>query len=64
MKTEVIQYQALADSMKPLGERKQDKGNDTFDFSDWWKSYCLQQPAFSYVLRAVLSNEITQLFPA
>ena len=62
MKTEVIQYQALADSMKPLGERKQYKGNDTFDFSDWWKSYCLQQPAFSYVLRAVLSIEITQLF--
>jgi hypothetical protein len=50
--------------MKPLGERKKDKGKDTFDFSDWWKSYCLQQPAFSYVLRAVLSIEITQLFPA
>jgi hypothetical protein len=32
-------------------ERKDIKGNDTFDISDWWKL-----PAFTYVLRAVLTS--------
>jgi hypothetical protein len=36
MKTEVITYQTLADSIKPLVERKDGKGKDTFDMSDWW----------------------------
>ena len=36
MKTEVTTYQTPADSIKPLVERKDDKGQDTFDISDWW----------------------------
>lgn len=56
MKTEVITYQALADSIKPFVERKDDKGQDTFDMSDWWKANCAKLPAFTYVLRAVLTN--------
>ena len=38
MKTEVIKYQALAGSIKSFEERKDSKGKDTFDLSDWWKS--------------------------
>ena len=38
MKTEVIKYQAFAGSIKSFEERKDSKGKDTFDLSDWWKS--------------------------
>ena len=37
MKTEVMKYQALADSIKSLEERKDSKGKDTFDLCDLWK---------------------------
>ena len=56
MKTEVITYQTPVDSIKSLVERKDDKGQDTFDISDWWKTNCAILPAFTYVLRAVLTN--------
>jgi hypothetical protein len=56
MKTKVITYQTLADSITPLVERKDGKGKDTFDMSDWWKANCAKLPAFTYVLRAVLTN--------
>ena len=56
MKTEVITYQTLTDSIKSLVERKDDKGQDTFDISDWWKTNCAKLPAFTYVLCAVLTN--------
>jgi len=56
MKTEVMTDQTLADSIKPLMNRKDNKGKDTFDMSDWWKAFCAKLPAFTYVLRAVLTN--------
>ena len=56
MKTEVIKYQTLVDSIKSHVERKDVKGNDTFDISDWWKANCTMLPAFTYVFRAVLTN--------
>jgi hypothetical protein len=56
MKTEVITYQTLADSIKPLVDRKDGKGKDTFGMCDWWKSNCAKLPAFTYALRAVLTN--------
>ena len=56
MKTEVIKYQALVGSIKSFEERKDSKGKDTFDLSDWWKSNCATLPGFAYVLRAVLTN--------
>jgi hypothetical protein len=56
MKTEVMKYQALADSIKSLEERKDSKGKDTFELSDWWKSNCATPPGFVYVLRAVRTN--------
>jgi hypothetical protein len=56
MKTEVMKYQALAGSIKSFEERKDRKGQDTFDLSDWWKSNSARLPGFEYVLRAVLTN--------
>ena len=56
MKTEVMKYQALAVSIKSFEERKDSKGKDKFDLSDWWKSNCETLPGFAYVLRAVLTN--------
>ena len=53
MKTEVITYQTPVDSIKSLVERKDDKGQDTFDISDWWKTNCSKLPAFTYVFRAM-----------
>jgi hypothetical protein len=52
-KPEFTKYQALADSIKSFEERKDSKGKDSFDLSDWWKSNCATLPAFAYVLRAV-----------
>jgi len=52
-----MKYQALADSIKSFEERKDSKGEDSFDLSDWWKSNCATLPAFGYELRrAVLTN--------
>ena len=56
MKTEVMKYQALAGSIKSFEERKDSKGKDTFDLSDWWKSNCATLSGFAYVLSAVLTN--------
>ena len=56
MKTEVMKYQALAGSIKSFEERKDSKGKDTFDLSDWWKSNSVRLQGFAYVLRAVLTN--------
>jgi hypothetical protein len=55
-KTEVMKYQTLAGSIQSFEERKDSKGKDTFDLSDWWKSNCTTLPGFTYVLRAVLTN--------
>ena len=59
MKTEVMKYQTLADSIKSFEERKDSKGKDTFDLSDWWKSNCATLPGFTSVLRAVLTNSLS-----
>ncbi len=43
MKTEVMKYQALAGSIESFEERKDSKGKDTFDLSDWWGSQTVQR---------------------
>ena len=53
MKIEFMWYQTLTDSIKSFEERKDNKGKDTFDLSDWWKSNCTTIPGFVYVLRTV-----------
>jgi hypothetical protein len=56
MKNEVITYQTPPDSIKSLVERKDDKGQDTFDISDWWKTNCPKISAVTYVFRALITN--------
>jgi hypothetical protein len=53
MKTDVMKYQALVDSIKSFEERKDIKEKDTFDISDWWKSNYVTLPA---LFRAVLTD--------
>ena len=56
MKTEFLKYQTLPDSIKSFEERKDNTGKETLDLSDRWKSNCATLPAFTYVLRAMLTN--------
>ena len=49
MKTEVMMYQALVDSIKSFEERKDNNGKDTFVLSDWWKANGATLPGFTYV---------------
>ena len=56
MKSEIIKYQALVKSIKPLDQRKDAKGKDTFVLSDWWRCNSGELPHFAFVLRAVLTN--------
>ena len=72
MKTEVITYQTLADSIKPLVERKDDKGQDNFDISDSVQNYqysrtccvhcSLTHPTVSH-LRVSLASSIQLSMP-
>ena len=56
MKTEVMKYQTLPDSIKSFEDRTDNQGKDTFDLSDWWKSNCATLSGFTYVFRTVLTN--------
>ena len=56
MKSELIKYQALVKSIKPLDQRKDAKCKDTFVLSDWWRCNSGELPHFAFVLRAVLTN--------
>jgi hypothetical protein len=62
MKPEVMKYQALPDSITSFEERKDSKGKDTFDLSDWWKSNCQTLPAFAFRV-ACSADQLTQLLP-
>ena len=55
-KTELIKYHALVKSIKPLDQRKDAKGKDTFALSDWWRCKSGELPHFAFVLRVVLTN--------
>ena len=64
MKSEIIKYQALVKSIKPLDQRKDAKGKDTFVLSDWWRCNSGELPHFAFVLRAVLTNAPNSCPPA
>jgi hypothetical protein len=51
-----FRVQVLADSIKSFEERKDIKGKDPFDLSDWWNSNCAKLPAFTYV-----ADQLTKL---
>ena len=56
MKSELIKFHALVKSIKPLDQRKDAKGKDTFVLSDWWRRNYRELPHFAFVLRAVLNS--------
>ena len=63
MKTEMHSYNALVLSIKPLNDRKDAKGEDTFSIGDWWRSNEGKLPAFAEMLRAVLTNAPNSIPP-
>ena len=56
MKEELPAYRAAVAMIKPLEEREDAKGNDTFDMEAWWKSQRGDLRAWALVLRAVLCH--------
>ena len=63
MKSELIKYHALLNSIKPLDQRKDAKGKDTFTLSDWWRCNSGELPHFAFVLRALLTNAPNSCLP-
>ena len=63
MKGEITKYNSLVKSIKPLAQRLDAKGNDTFTLLGFWRASEGEVPAFSYVLRAVLSNAPNSIPP-
>lgn len=56
MKSEITKYNTIVKQIKPLPQRCDAKGNDTFSLLDFWRANEGTVPAFSFVLRAVLAN--------
>ena len=50
-------------SIKPLPQRRDVKGNDTFTLLNFWRANEGEVPAFAYVLRAVLANAPNSIPP-
>ena len=50
MKAAISKYNAVAEFIKALDERKDDKGNDTFVLCDWWRCNSGELPHFPFVL--------------
>jgi len=65
MKSEirVIKYQALVKSIKPLDQRKDAKGKDTFVLSDRWRCNSGDLPHFAFCA-ARGADKRTQLVPS
>ena len=63
MKGEVNQFNSLVKAIKPLSQRRDTKGNDTFTLLGFWRANEDAVPAFSYVLRAVLANAPNSIPP-
>ena len=63
MKNELNAYNATVKQIKPLPQRCDDKGDDTFSLCNFWRANEGKLPAFSYVLRAVLANAPNSIPP-
>jgi hypothetical protein len=63
MKDELPKYLSKVNEIKPLAQRKDSKGKDTFDLHMWWKGNYGEFPAWGYVLRAVLTNSPNSIPP-
>jgi hypothetical protein len=63
MKTEITKYNSLIHSLKPLAQRLDANGTDTFTLLNFWRANEGEVPAFAYVLRAVLANAPNSIPP-
>ena len=63
MKGEINQYNALVKDIKPLPQRCDAKGNDTFLLLNFWRAAEDKVPTFAYMLRAVLANSPNSVPP-
>ena len=63
MKSEITKYNTIVKEIKPLPQRCDAKGNDTFSLLDFWRANEGEVPAFAYVLRAVLANAPNSIPP-
>jgi hypothetical protein len=63
MESELSKYLELLAKIKPRSQRLNAKGKDTFSLLDWWRGNENAVPAWSYVLRAVLTNSPNSIPP-
>ena len=63
MKAELPMYLELITKIKPLSQRKDAKGKDTFSLKDWWAANAPKVPSWAYVLCAVLTNSPNSIPP-
>ena len=64
MKSELVAYNTLIkESVKPLPQRVDAEGNDTFSLLSFWRASEDKLPAFAYVLRAILANSPNSVPP-
>ena len=63
MESELPKYLELVAKIKPRSERLNDKGKDTFSLHGWWRGNEDAVPAWSYVLRALLTNSPNSIPP-
>ena len=53
----------MVKGLKPLSQRLDPEGNDTFSLLTFWRANGDVVPAFAYVLRAVLANSPNSIPP-
>ena len=65
MKSEIAAYNALVKGIKPVAQRLNDQGKDTFDLGAFWRENEVGKgvDAFAFVLRAVLANSPNSIPP-
>eukprot|EP00966_Prymnesium_polylepis_P229044 5300586-Prymnesium_polylepis.1 len=63
MNGELVKYNSLVKALKPLAQRLDSKGKDTFTLLGFWCANEGEVPAFSCVLRAVLANAPNSIPP-
>mmetsp|Transcript_51328 Transcript_51328/g.109678 ORF Transcript_51328/g.109678 Transcript_51328/m.109678 type:complete len:103 (-) Transcript_51328:52-360(-) len=63
MESELPRYLELIAKIKPRSQRNNDKGKDTFSLLVWWRGNEDALPAWSYVLRAILTNSLNSIPP-
>eukprot|EP00966_Prymnesium_polylepis_P267218 6172921-Prymnesium_polylepis.1 len=65
MKSEIVEYNSLVNAIKPVAQRLDAKGKDTFDLGGFWRENEEGKgiDAFAFVLRAVLAHSPNSIPP-